>query len=151
MSVTLSYTAAGDATYATFWRRLAAYVIDALLLFLPSLLIVAAWQYEMLPRGPVSPAELRLWRQVVGITVAIVYSTGFEGGVGATPGKMLMGIKVLDADGNPLGFVRAAARNVFKLLSAILLMIGYLMVFWTAKKQALHDMMAYCVVVRTAR
>jgi hypothetical protein len=68
MSVTLSYTAAGDATYATFWRRLAAYVIDALLLFLPSLLIVAAWQYEMLPRGPVSPAELRLWRQVVGIT-----------------------------------------------------------------------------------
>ncbi len=83
--------------------------------------------------------------------MAIVYSTGFEGGVGATPGKMLMGLKVLDADGNPLGFVRAAARNVFKLLSAILLMIGYLMVFWTAKKQALHDMMAYCVVVRTAR
>lgn len=62
----------------------------------------------------------------------------------ASFGKLAMGIKVTDALGGRLSLPRAAGRNVLKLLSALVLMIGFLMAGWTRRKQALHDMIAEC-------
>ena len=65
----------------------------------------------------------------------------------ATPGKMLIGIKVVRSDGKNISFLRAVARYFATIPSAIILGIGYLMAGFTDRKQALHDMICDTVVV----
>src|SRR5690606_14242409 len=65
----------------------------------------------------------------------------------ATPGKMAIGIKVVRADGEGCSFWRGVGRYFATLLSGLLLCIGYLMVAFTERKQALHDMVCDTVVV----
>jgi uncharacterized RDD family membrane protein YckC len=74
---------------------------------------------------------------------AIMESSRFQ----ATFGKLAIGIKVTNDDGGRPSILRALVRNLLKILSAIILMIGFLMAAWTRRKQALHDMMARCCVV----
>jgi len=66
----------------------------------------------------------------------------------ATLGKMMIGVIVTDTDGNRISFGRASGRYFAKIPSAIILMIGYIMAAFTKRKQALHDMMAGCLVIR---
>jgi uncharacterized RDD family membrane protein YckC len=66
----------------------------------------------------------------------------------ATLGKMLLGIKVTDLDGNRISFGKALLRTVAKILSSVILLIGYIMAAFTARKQALHDMIAGTLVVK---
>jgi len=65
----------------------------------------------------------------------------------ATLGKMAVGIIVTDLEGNKISFGRATARHWAKVISGLTLFIGYIMTGFTAKKQALHDMIAECLVV----
>ena len=58
-------------------------------------------------------------------------------------------MQVTDSAGNELSFLRALGRNLGKILSSITLAVGYMMAGFTKKKQALHDIMASCLVVRT--
>lgn len=66
---------------------------------------------------------------------------------GSSPGKILFGLRVVAAQGEAMTLARALARNLAKLLSVATLLVGFLMVLWTKRHQALHDMMAECVVV----
>jgi uncharacterized RDD family membrane protein YckC len=66
----------------------------------------------------------------------------------ATVGKIALGIKVTDLDGNPITFWRALGRSVAKIISAITLFIGYIMAAFTKRKQALHDKIANTLVVK---
>jgi len=66
----------------------------------------------------------------------------------ATPGKLALGLRVTDLDGRPTGFWRASARYVARILSNLTLGAGYLMVAFTARKQALHDLVAGTLVQR---
>ncbi len=59
-----------------------------------------------------------------------------------------MGLKVTDMNGWKISFLRALGRNLAKFISAIILMIGYFMAGFTAKKQALHDMIARTLVIQ---
>jgi uncharacterized RDD family membrane protein YckC len=65
----------------------------------------------------------------------------------ATLGKMALGIVVTDMDGKRISFGRAVGRNLGKIISQIILFIGFLMVAFTQKKQGLHDIIANCLVV----
>ena len=65
----------------------------------------------------------------------------------ATVGKMALSIKVTDINGNRLTFGRATGRYFGKILSGMILYIGFIMAGFTEKKQALHDMIAGCLVV----
>jgi uncharacterized RDD family membrane protein YckC len=65
----------------------------------------------------------------------------------ATVGKRAMSIVVTDIDGRRISFARATGRHFAKYLSALLLGIGFIMAAFTAKKQALHDMIAETIVV----
>ncbi len=64
-----------------------------------------------------------------------------------TLGKMALGIIVTDANGNRISFGRATGRYFGKIISGAILCIGYIMAGFTEKKQALHDMIAGCLVV----
>ena len=66
----------------------------------------------------------------------------------ATLGKMMIGVIVTDTDGNRISFGRASGRFFGKIVSWITLLIGYRMAAFTKRKQALHDIMAGCLVIR---
>jgi uncharacterized RDD family membrane protein YckC len=66
----------------------------------------------------------------------------------ATLGKMIFGMKVTDLYGNRISFARATGRHFAKILSAMILCIGYVMVGLTERKQGLHDLLAGTLVRR---
>jgi uncharacterized RDD family membrane protein YckC len=66
----------------------------------------------------------------------------------ASLGKMALGIVVTDLSGQRISFGRATGRHFAKIISKITIYIGYMMAGWTQQKQALHDMIAGCLVIR---
>jgi uncharacterized RDD family membrane protein YckC len=61
---------------------------------------------------------------------------------------MALGIRVTDLDGGRISFGRATGRYFGKILSGLILGIGFLMAAFTERKQALHDLLAGTLVVR---
>jgi uncharacterized RDD family membrane protein YckC len=66
----------------------------------------------------------------------------------ATLGKMIFGMKVTDLYGNRISFARATGRHFAKILSGMILGIGFIMVAFTERKQGLHDLLAGTLVRR---
>ncbi len=122
--------------YAGFWLRLCAVFVDSVLLGLMGLILSSLLQAEPVQSG-------------VGVILGWLYYAYMESSHRqATFGKMVMKIKVTDEEGNRVTFARATGRHFAKILSALIIMIGYLMVLWTKKKQGLHDILAKTLVVR---
>jgi len=65
-----------------------------------------------------------------------------------TLGKMALGLVVTDTNGNRISPARALGRYFAKILSGAILMIGFIMVAFTERKQGLHDMLANTLVLR---
>jgi uncharacterized RDD family membrane protein YckC len=78
-----------------------------------------------------------------------VYTIGFWISQGATPGKMVMGIRLQMEDGEPITGGAAVIRYFGYILSVITLGIGYLMIAWHGQKRGLHDLIAGTVAVKT--
>ena len=82
--------------------------------------------------------------------IAWLYFAFFESSErGATVGKMAMGLRVVTSDGQRLSFMHATGRYFAKLLSALILFIGFIMIAFTDKKRGLHDMIAGTLVIKT--
>ncbi len=141
MSVELSPVS----VYAGFWRRVAAALIDAgLLLVLLIVLGHALGQPGFLLREDWFPSLLS------GL-VSLAYGVLFESSAWqATPGKRLIRIKVTDLAGQRISRGRAVLRHLAQLLSALCLMLGYVMAAFTQRRQCLHDKIAGTLVVRAA-
>ena len=83
------------------------------------------------------------------ITATWFYYTMFEASAWqATPGKRVLRLYVGDLNGQRVTFARAAARNFAKIISSLTFLVGYLVAGFTEKKQALHDILASCLVLR---
>ena len=85
----------------------------------------------------------------IGFAVLLVwlYRAGMESSrFQGTLGKLAVQIKVTGLDGNRISLERATGRHFAKVLSAIALGVGYLMVGFTARKQGLHDRLAGTLV-----
>lgn len=65
-----------------------------------------------------------------------------------TIGKHLMGIEVVDLSGRKISFGASILRSLMKWVSTLLLLIGYIMILFTEKRQGLHDMVADTLVVK---
>jgi uncharacterized RDD family membrane protein YckC len=77
-----------------------------------------------------------------------LYFAGLESStMQATVGKMALGVRVTGLDGGRIGFGRATCRLLAKIVSGLILYIGFIMAGFTARKQALHDMMCGTLVV----
>jgi uncharacterized RDD family membrane protein YckC len=133
------------ARYAGFWRRFAAYAIDYALIFLASaaIAVVAALTGFLQEDTPQLSAIV-----LVGyfLYCALLESSSWQ----ATIGKRVLGLKVTNRRGERIGFGRAAARFVAKLLSALTLCLGYLVMLFTERRQALHDLIAGTLVAHEA-
>ena len=102
----------------------------------------------MQPHGAI-PFRGLPWPWLAWVLVPWFYYASCEASpLQATPGKLALGLKVTDECGRRIGFGRASGRFFGKFLSGFILDIGYMLAGWTARKQALHDMLAGCCVVR---
>jgi uncharacterized RDD family membrane protein YckC len=135
-------TSVQTTAYAGFWRRVAAYILDGLIL---SIVLVPL---ALVFRDPEQQASVS---SPVSIAISWLYFAFMESSERqATVGKMALGIVVTDLDGNKIGFGRATGRFFAKYLSFLILFIGVIMVAFTQKKQGLHDMIASTLVVKRA-
>jgi uncharacterized RDD family membrane protein YckC/type II secretory pathway pseudopilin PulG len=136
--------------YAGFWKRFAAFFIDYLVVVLLAVVAggILGFVYGMVA-GTAGGAEV--WGALAGLVVWWMYYAVMESSKKqATLGKMALGIRVTDQTGARISFGRASGRLFAKLLSAMTFAIGYLMAGFTAKRQALHDMVAGCLVVNNS-
>ncbi|HWP35855.1 MAG TPA: RDD family protein, partial [Thermodesulfobacteriota bacterium] len=105
----------------------------------------ASWSAAELHRLPAADAAAAL---VLWAAVAALYLVAFVAIEGATPGKILFRLRIVRADGGPVGWATGLRREVIgKLCSALTLGVGYLMVALGAKR-GLHDRLAGTRVVR---
>jgi uncharacterized RDD family membrane protein YckC len=148
--------------YAGFFRRFVAVFIDGIILSLPISLLMSLFMVGVAgSAGYAGNGESISDLFAAGImgTMAVVYLLATVGSLlyfalmessakQATIGKMAMGIKVTDLDGNRLSFGKSLARNASKILSGFIFYLGYIIAAFTAKKQGLHDMIANALVVK---
>ncbi len=142
----------GGFLHAGFWRRMAAYMADSLILGVVFLVIFGL--IALLGSVSGSPG-LMIGLSILFYILAIIGSWLYfakpeSGPLQATPGKRLMGLKVTNDRGLPITFGRASGRFFGKIVTNLIPFgIGWMLAGWTGRKQALHDMMAgTCVVFR---
>ena len=94
------------------------------------------------------------WRAVTPYLITLVYFVVLEGLLGATVGKFLTGIRVVQADGATMGWGGSVVRNLLRIVDAIPYVLPYLLgaiVIWTGgeRKQRVGDRVARTVVIRS--
>lgn len=154
--------------YAGFWWRFLAHIIDYLIISIVSSIILlpvylAFGITAFLKFAPGycenDPAEviplvfailgLVVVASIISATMVWLYNAFMESSkYQATLGKMAVGLQVTDMNGERISFARATGRYFGKILSGMIILIGYLMAGFTEKKQALHDILAGCLVVK---
>jgi len=128
----------GVQQYAGFWIRFLAYILDGLILGIPT--IIVSLVLVLVTKIP----SLQYLVSLVMIVV-IVY---MDGTLGGTPGKLILGLRIVNEQGKYIGVPMAILRYIGRILSAIILWIGFLMIVWDPKKQGLHDKIAKTYVVK---
>jgi uncharacterized RDD family membrane protein YckC len=152
--------------YAGFWFRALAFVIDLLIFcFVAGILIMLPMlKHAGLPLdNPWMLTDLRN-RQILAINLAVImamwlYWSAMESSVWqGTPGKRILGIYVTDLSGKRITFARACGRffagrgiSLIPLVGTIYYVSDCAMAGLTERKQALHDTIAGCLVVRQSR
>jgi len=139
----------GQPRYAGIWIRFGAYFIDGILLNILNWVVIFAfgvtdmYAYALIgdisafaaPYGLIFVLNIVYW--------AALTSSSYQ----ATLGKMALGLKVTSVYGERITFINALGRYLSKIISAMLLMIGFIMAGFDSKKQGLHDKMANTLVV----
>ncbi len=127
--------------YAGFWRRFAAFLIDCVVLACIEFvfLFIFFLIFHQADGGAVAGFSV-VW---IGY-FSWAESSKHQG----TPGKRMMGLTVTDLSNKRISFWRAFGRTLAKLLSWVILMIGFFMAGFTEKKQGLHDIIAGTLVVK---
>lgn len=133
-----------DARPIGFWARVVASIIDAIVTFIVA--IVTAFVFGCVIGVIGGNAEFV--GQLIGICASWMYCALMEASeVQATLGKLVIGAKVVDANGDRLTFGKATGRHFAKYLSTLILLIGYIMVAFDERKRGLHDMIAGTYVI----
>lgn len=144
--------------YGGFWIRFVAFIIDFIVVS------VVTWPLRLFLFGffgfhrpwgggmsyPMAPfVGAAMFMGFARFIVGWIYWAGMESSsYQATLGKMALGLKVTDTSGNRLSFAHASGRYFAKILSGLILFIGYIMAGFTERKQALHDMIAGTLVLK---
>jgi uncharacterized RDD family membrane protein YckC len=128
--------------YARVLARFCAIFIDGILINLVVLLpLILMYGFIVLtPAGRANvPFGLNIFFIVIQYLVPPLYEIIMISLYGATLGKMALKLKVVTADGGPISYGRSTGRYFAKILSSLILCIGYIMAIWDPEKRALHD------------
>jgi uncharacterized RDD family membrane protein YckC len=136
--------------FAGFWRRFGVMLADSLVLFFPFAILRLVLDPDSAGRGAdfedpaywtVFSLNVLLW----GLYCTLLESSPAQG----TLGQQLLGVRVCDGQLRRISFARACGRFLAQWLSICLCGTGYLVNLWTKRRQALHDLVAGCVHVRS--
>jgi len=165
----ISHSELGQVKYAGFWLRFAAYIIDqfvigiaGLIIAVPIILGIIAFGINLdgiknssdfftqngllMVGGIIGMIMLAI---IISIVMKWLYYALMESSkFGGTLGKMAVSIKVVDMEGNRITFGRATGRYFSRIITNFTLLIGYIIAGFTEKKQALHDIIANCLVIQ---
>ena len=154
--------------YAGLGRRFIAFIVDMILVLLTGGIVIAFFSltnglkyayymtvsgvsYHDLTEAGSLDAALAPVVAAFGMLVIVVpwlYFAGFESSRSeATPGKVLMSLRVTDLDGNKPAFARTTLRFFGKFISTLIIFIGFLMIGFTRRHQGLHDKIPGTVVL----
>lgn len=132
--------------YAGFWIRACATLIDVCLIFVltaPLELLqvwrVGSFQEYMFGESSLADIGFTVLGGLVNIVIGLTYETWFVGKYAATPGKLILGLRVVRSDGSRLTYGRALGRSFASWLSQLTLCIGFLMAAFDDQKRTLHD------------
>ena len=140
--------------YGGFWMRFVAMMIDGIILAIPigilEVVVFGAMGMSMARLGDnPNPEDVfamlgPLFAMIglvslISLALGVSYETFFVVKYGATPGKMALGLKVVRPDGTMLTMGRAAGRYFAKMLSGMIMYIGYIMAGFDDEKRGLHD------------
>ena len=145
-------------SYGGFWRRFVAFLIDTIVLNIVFYIIMAIIgfggpaQFMQIDANGEAALGTGYWT-FLGISLvlqwlyfAILESSEWQG----TLGKRALGMSVTDLDGRRISFGRATGRYFAKIISGLILLIGYLMIAFTERKQGLHDMIASTLIFKAS-
>jgi uncharacterized RDD family membrane protein YckC len=153
--------------YAGFWLRLVAFLIDgvisaflSLILLIPLFILTGAGAVlsrlsagEDISGDAAALVGIGFVLGLIVITVGVswlYYALSESSSWQGTLGKKMLNLTVTDLNGQPITFGRASGRFFAKIISGkMTLYIGYIVAGFTEKKQALHDMIASCLVLRS--
>ncbi|MFB6365265.1 RDD family protein [Paenibacillus elgii] len=145
--------------YSGFWKRLCAYIIDGIILYVGSVILgIIFTMFEYLLMIPFAmnsteSVDSVAW-VILGVRSLLFLVTGWlyfaimeSSKWRATLGKLAVGSVVVDERNERISFARASGRYWSKLISVCTLYVGFFMAGFTGKKQALHDIIAKTYVV----
>lgn len=142
-------------TYAGFWRRFVAYMLDGIILSIPGYFIGMLMGYNMFSGfgrhqsfGAIFTTTYISANLVTTIINWLYFALQESGPAQATLGKRALGVKVIGGNGQRITFMNATGRYFGKIVSAITLLVGFMMAGWDSRKQALHDKMANTFVIK---
>lgn len=139
-------SSAGLPQYAGFWIRFLAKFIDGIVLGIPGYALQFG-AMSLFSEPQKGYGLLIGW--VLSMALQIAYNTVLVGKYGATLGKMACGLRIVRANGGPVGYGLACGRYFAEIVSALTLYIGYLMAAFDDEKRTLHDRICNTRVIRS--
>lgn len=137
---------------AGFVVRLGAYLIDAVIVFFATFVVMLPFSLLSMLIGSkigIIGVLLSLVGWLLGMAVGVGYLLVPWAFVGRTPGKKFLGLKVVADDGSgSLGYLKAALRMVGYMVSGMVFFAGFIMVAFTKDNKGLHDMIAGTRVIK---
>jgi uncharacterized RDD family membrane protein YckC len=131
---------AGHYRYAGFWIRFLAVILDGIILFILQVAISIPIQFIVTPAFSSPGYWLALTlTYLVEMSLAIGYDVYFLTRHSATPGKMACSLVVIRSDGSRITAGRAVGRYFAKMVSSLILLIGFIIAAFDDEKRSLHD------------
>ena len=144
-----SATKSTDEIPAGFWLRVLAAILDSVICNIIVFVMGFGIGFLINTNNYALNEMAQLLLFGMGIVVSLFYYIFFTGYGGQTPGKMALQIKVIHNDGSDIGYGQAFVRETIgKMISYLLLCIGYLMVAFRRDKRGLHDLLASTRVIK---
>lgn len=146
--------------YGGFWQRFVALSIDMIILYIFTIILflignfIVPFHYDSMYLTDTSSALIyAVFFPYYGMAVLInaAYFIYFYGTTGQTPGKKLLGLKVVRTDGKPVTFGIAFLRWVGYIISKLPFFLGFIWVVFDGRNQGWHDKIAGTYVIKTHR
>jgi uncharacterized RDD family membrane protein YckC len=150
-----------DRRFGGFWRRLLAFCIDKVILYFVILILcllgltalasagVSLGRIAMSGDFPHGMSLLLAIYFAASTVAGMTYFTWFHGTLGQTPGKMALGLRVIQTSGEEMNLGVAFLRWAGSLVSTLVFCLGYAWIAFDGRKQGWHDKIAATLVIRS--
>ena len=140
---------ADELKYANFGLRFLAFIIDFLILSAIDYILLIKLLNVDVSTTLKDLGFISIYSHPAAIVTGWIYYSAFESSrLMATPGKLVINLKVTNLNQNKLTFLNATGRYFGKILSSIILCLGFLMMLFMKKRQCLHDYLANTIVIK---